>query len=54
MYYAQVKGLSLPAAYHKALVALQEYGEVVPCPDYNTEILECSMDMVVEHSMQHQ
>lgn len=51
MYYAQVKGLSLPAAYHKALVALQEYGEVVPCPDYNTEILECSMDMVVEHPL---
>ena len=48
MNYVQVKGMSLPDTYHKALVALKEYGNIVPCPDYNTEMIECSMDMIVQ------
>ena len=48
MNYVQVKGMSLPDTYHKALVALKEYGDIVPCPDYNTEMIECSMDMIVQ------
>lgn len=48
MNYVQVKGMSLPDTYHKALVALKEYGDIVPCPDYDTEMIECSMDMVVQ------
>lgn len=42
---------TLPEAYHKALVALKENGKIVPCPDYNQDMLECSMTMVVNSPM---
>lgn len=51
MNYITVHGIDLPRAYHKALVALLDWGEATPCPDYNTEILECSMDMIVDHPL---
>jgi len=45
-------GETLPEAYHKALCTLQSAGEVVPCPDYNTEQKEISITMMVEHPLQ--
>lgn len=44
-------GITLPEAYHEALVSLQRWGEVVPCPDYNTNQKEVSMTMVVEEPL---
>lgn len=43
-----VHGYTLPYAYHEALKALRSCGEVVPCPDYNTEQKEISVTMVIE------
>lgn len=42
-----VRGISLPEAYHNALRELYYCGEEVPCPDYNTNQIECSMTMEV-------
>ena len=44
---ALVKGRTLPEAYHAALRALAERGELSPVPDYNTNQKELSMTMVV-------
>lgn len=44
------KGVTLPHAYHKALLELQK-APIVPCPDWNTEQKEVSMTMVVEHPL---
>lgn len=44
-----VFGETLPEAYHNALKALYTYGDITPCPDYNTEQRECSMTMVVQN-----
>ncbi len=41
-----VKGRTLPEAYHKALMALQN-APVTPCPDWNTDQKEVSMTYVV-------
>lgn len=46
-----VKGINLPQAYHRALIALHEDGEITPCEDYNTTQKECSMTMVVEEPL---
>lgn len=46
-----VTGYTLPNAYHKALTVLHRFGEVVPCPDYNTEQKELTMTMVVENPL---
>lgn len=46
-----VTGKTLPEAYHKSLQALQEYGEISDCPDYNQSQKECSMTIVVEEPM---
>lgn len=46
-----VYGRTLPCAYHIALVDLNEYGEISPCPDYNTNQKELSMTMVVEEPL---
>lgn len=43
---------SLPEAYHEALSALYSLGELTPCPDYNTQQLECSMTICVKHPLQ--
>lgn len=43
-----VNAYTLPEAYHNALAVLEELGEVVPCPDYNTTQKEVSMTMCVE------
>ena len=40
-------GVSLPDVYHEALLGLAELGEQCPCPDYDTNQLECSMTMIV-------
>lgn len=42
-----VEGQSLPEAYHKALLALEQCGEIVDCPDYNTTQKELSLTFVV-------
>ena len=45
-----VEGRTLPEAYHKALLALQD-APVIPCPDWNTEQKEVSMTYVVTEPM---
>ena len=47
MHEAYVCGRTLPEAYHEALQELNEIGDVVNCPDYNTRQKELSMTMVV-------
>jgi len=47
-----VKAASLPEAYHKALVALHENHDEMPCPDYNTRQKEASMTFVVENPLE--
>jgi thymidylate synthase len=42
-----VTGVTLPDAYHKALLALHENHMELPCPDYNTNQKEASMTFVV-------
>lgn len=37
--------------YHSALRCLYEFGELVPCPDYNTNQKELSMTMVVREPL---
>ncbi|MBQ0133998.1 MAG: hypothetical protein KBS46_02520 [Clostridiales bacterium] len=44
-------GRSLPEAYHQALLLLEQYGEITPCPDYNTTQRECSMTLYVEQPL---
>ena len=44
-----VRGDNLPEAYHRALVALYEDGEMVDCPDWNTTCKEASMTIIVDH-----
>ena len=51
MKYIQVEGDTLPQAYHKALANLYLHGEIAQCPDYNTRILECGMEMVVNNPL---
>ena len=47
-----VRGNNLPEAYHEALIALKNYGEVSDCKDWNTEQLELSMTMEVENPLE--
>jgi len=44
---ALAQGQNLPEAYHKALLALWELGEVTECPDYNQKQRELSMTFQV-------
>lgn len=44
-----VYGTNLAETYHCSLVGLQKEGEIVPCPDYNTNQKEISMTIVTEH-----
>jgi thymidylate synthase len=46
-----VRGENLPEAYHNALVALHDEGEIVDCADWNTTCKEASMTFVVEHPL---
>ena len=45
------RGESLPEAYHEALYRLKQYGQKVPCPDYNTEQKEITLTMIVEQPL---
>ena len=45
-----VEGKTLPEAYHKALLALED-APVIPCPFWNTEQKEVSMTYVVSEPM---
>lgn len=45
------RGRTLPEAYHEALRLLQAYGEVTPCPDYDTTQKELSMTLCVEEPL---
>lgn len=47
-----VRGNNLPEAYHKALIALNNYGEFSDCKDWNTEQLELSMTMEVKNPLE--
>ena len=44
-------GWSLPDAYHEALVQLYRYGDITPCPDWNTEQKECAMTFLVNEPL---
>lgn len=44
-------GTTLPEAYHKALCALRQCGEELPCPDYDTNQREVSVTMVVDEPL---
>ena len=46
-----VTGTSLPDAYHKALAALHENNEEMPCPDYNTRQKEAAVTFVAENPL---
>ncbi len=46
-----VEGKTLPEAYHKAIKALYENGEISNCPDYNQLQKECSMTMFVNEPL---
>jgi len=46
-----VKGKSLPEAYHKALMALKEQGQLCDCADWKTTQKELSMTMCVEEPL---
>ena len=46
-----VRGKSLPEAYHKALIALYQDGEVSDCGDWNTTQKELSMTICVEEPL---
>jgi len=43
-----VKDTTLPRAYHRALIALKEQGDLVDCADWNTTCREASMTIVIE------
>ena len=45
------RGNTLPEAYHSALEKLFNWGNVVPCPDYNTSQREITLTMFVEHPL---
>lgn len=45
-----VEGNTLPEAYHKALVVLENEGGMYPCPDYNTTMKEVSLTFYVEEA----
>ncbi len=44
------RGKTLPEAYHQALTILEEQGDVLPCPDYNTTMKETGMTFFVEQA----
>lgn len=48
----EVVGNTLPEAYHRALFSLYSYGKEVECPDYNQNIVEMPMTIVVEHPLE--
>lgn len=48
---SKVWGLTLPRAYHKALLELNESGCVTDCTDWNCKQKELSMTMVVENAI---
>lgn len=47
-----VRGKTLPQAYHKALLALENDGDITDCADWNTTQKEVSMTMIVEEPLQ--
>ena len=46
-----VTGATLPEGYHRALVALHENHEELPCPDYDTRQKEAAVTFVVEYPL---
>lgn len=47
-----VKGNTLPDAFHQAILILQNEGEVLDCPDWNTRCKEVAMTFCVEHPLE--
>ena len=45
-------GNTLPEAYHDSLKKLWAWGDIVPCPDYNTSQRELSITMYVQNPLQ--
>ena len=48
----EVVGNTLSEAYHRALFILYTYGKEVECPDYNQNIIEMPMTIIVEHPLE--
>ncbi|MCL2433829.1 MAG: thymidylate synthase [Clostridia bacterium] len=46
-----VTGRTLPEAYHRALAALFDHGDLVDCPDYGQLQKECSLTVFVEQPL---
>ena len=51
MFESYVTGTTLAEAYHRALSALQTFGDIVGCSDWNCKQKEVSMTMVVEEPL---
>jgi thymidylate synthase len=47
-----VQGNTLPEAYHKALIALEDLGDVVDCPDWNTLQKEAAITIHVRNPLE--
>lgn len=52
MFELLVRGITLPEAYHNALLALHETHDELPCPDYNTRQKEASMTYIIEKPLE--
>ena len=44
----EIQGKTLAQSYNSALIFLKDYGKRYPCPDYNQDIIETSVTIVVE------
>lgn len=51
MTFMRCAGISLPEAYHKSLVALDQYGKDVSCPAWGTNCREISMEFTVANPL---
>lgn len=47
-----VTARTLPEAYHQSLLLLENEGDIVPCPDYNTNQKELSMTLVITNPLE--
>jgi len=46
-----INGRNLTDAYHKALLALEEKGEILDCPDWNQKQKECAMTVHIDEPL---
>lgn len=51
MNFFNIVGNNLPDSYYTALLMLDKYGKEVPCPDYDTNMIECSANIEIENPL---